>query len=323
MQNIKERLANLVWLVITIFILSLVAGTTIHIFASFTEPLTAPSASDQDFPENILGANNADNAYNSDAVVASSTGSIIERLEYINDKMYQIQDWPGRGWVASSSGNASTSLTREACDSASNWEWFEDGNGDGDYIDPEDGVCVKISTETSTNWGGHETSDNSYIAAYTCSGSFPNGIVATGPTTCALCVADCYDGRKDLPDQGSYTSPNNDSEIGYTGPITPVVLKNWEGTRLPTSLDFYGFCGYQDGGDDYEIGCSSVTTSGTYGQMTGRTDECLDLSNSETYEWLSEQSISNSAQRAGYYACSNVSSLSVDSSFRFRAVFRP
>ncbi|MEA3450132.1 MAG: hypothetical protein U9Q85_04145, partial [Patescibacteria group bacterium] len=121
--------------------------------------------------------------------------------------MYQIQDWPGRGWTASSSGNATTSLTCETCDAASNWEWFEDGNGDGDYIDPEDGICVKTTTATSSNWGGTEVWDNSYIAAYTCAGSFPNGYVASGGTdaeNCALCVADCYDGRKDLPDNGGY-----------------------------------------------------------------------------------------------------------------------
>ena len=85
MNNIKstilKKLGQLAWLTITVFILSLVAGTTIHIFAAFTEPTAAPSASDQDFAQNILGANNADNDYDSALVTASGTGSIIERLE--------------------------------------------------------------------------------------------------------------------------------------------------------------------------------------------------------------------------------------------------
>jgi hypothetical protein len=184
-QKITTKLAQLAWLSLITLILSIIAGTTIHIFAAFTEPTTAPASSDQDFAQNILGANNADNDYDSSAVLASSTGSIIERLEYINDKMYQIQDWPGRGWVASSSGNATTSLTRETCDAADGWVWFEDANGDGDYIDPEDGICVATSTMTSSSWGGTETDDNSYITAYTCAGSFPEGYVASGGSALA------------------------------------------------------------------------------------------------------------------------------------------
>ena len=345
MQTIKMRLANLLWLSITIFILSVIAGATIHIFAAFTEPTAAPSASDQDFAQNILGANNTDNDFDSSSVAASSTGSIIERLEYINDKMYQIQDWPGRGWVASSSGNASVALTREACDAASGWEWFEDGNGNGDYIDPEDGICVQTAAVSSgvLCWNGEDNAsdiDNSYIAAYTCSGYFPNGTVASysginsggladntwNDGDCALCQADCYDGRKDLPDQGGYTAPDatcTSNEACYEGPITPEVLKNWKGTRLPTSQDFYGFCGYKDGGSDYETGCSSDTTLGDYGQMVGRTDECLDLSDSGSYEWFSDQYFYRYARVAGVNACSFVFSILVTDSNRFRAVFRP
>jgi len=253
-------------------------------------------------------------------------------------------DWAAysRGWEANASGDGSTALTKEICDSTSDWYWFEDGNGDGDTTDEEDGICIQETAVSSgiLSWNGYDSTsnyDNSYIADYECEGNFPNGTITTGTyngldsggsadTTwndgdCALCQTDCYDGKKDLPDQGSYTS-NAGGAGGYEGPITPEVLKNWKGTRLPTSLDFYGFCGYKDGGSDYETGCSATTATGDYGQMTGRTDECLDLSDS-SWEWLSEQQILYSARIAGDDACSSVVSYNVNGSNRFRAVFRP
>ena len=81
-KKIINRLGQLVWLGILTFVLSLIAGTTLYVFAAFTEPAAAPADSDQDFTENIIGANNADNDFNSSSVTSSSTGSIIERLEY-------------------------------------------------------------------------------------------------------------------------------------------------------------------------------------------------------------------------------------------------
>ena len=144
-------------------------------------------------------------------VTASSSGSIIERLEYINNKVNNLYEVYGRGWVASSSGDASVALTQEACEDA-DWYWFEDGNGDGDYHDPEDGICASTTWfGNADSWNGVDCStndDNSYIADYTCTGSFPNGTVDTysGYYTsgscivdgraytqgrCALCDADC------------------------------------------------------------------------------------------------------------------------------------
>lgn len=288
---------------------ALVAGATLVI--AFSEPTTAPTASRE-------------------PVNASDQGD------------FSFSAF-GRGWVASSSGDASVPLTESTCESASNWEWFEDGNGDGDTTDEEDGICVLTVAVTGTqlSWNGYDYTtyyDNSYIAGYECEGSFPTGTVKAGTyngltssgaadTTwnsgdCALCEADCFDGRRDLPAQGSYT-PNTEGTGGYQGPITPEVLKAWKGTRLPTYNDFYGFCGYKDGGSNYETGCSSATTTGDYGQMVGRTDECLDLSNSGLYEWLSEQVYYAYARLAGLYACSYSGGHIVYYGNRFRAVFRP
>lgn len=260
----------------------------------------------------------------------------------------EYSGYPGTGW-------SGTAITQVACDAqnASGWYWFEDGNGDGDITDPEDGLCVKTTAGTAGSWNGDffaTQRDNSYIAAYTCSGSFPSGIVATysgidaagaadntfNNGDCALCQADCYDGQKDLPDQGGYTTPS-EAQAGIGGPITPEVLKNWKGTRLPTSNDFFGFCGATSGDIDstagdsayHSSGASSSKTIGNYGGNAGRganaapNDEYVDLSNSGSWEWLSEQHYILSARIAGYNACSNFTTNFVYSSHRFRAVFRP
>jgi len=253
----------------------------------------------------------------------------------------------GRGWEPNASGSGSTELSSSTCADAYGWYWFEDGNGDGDFIDEEDGICIKAtSTDTTTTpgvdtWNGNDCEtqqDNSYIAAYTCAGNFPNGYVATysgiNVTTCdadatyndgdcALCQADCYDGKKDLPDQGGYTAGDEEISTGYYGPITTEVLKNWTGTRLPTSLDYFGFCGYLSGSKDYATGCSPDTTIGDYGHMIGRTDECIDISDYVNYEWLSERHASSLVLVAGDYACSYFDFRFTNSPYRFRAVFHP
>jgi len=255
-------------------------------------------------------------------------------------------DWHayGRGWEPNASGSGSTELSSSTCAAAHGWYWFEDGNGDGDFIDEEDGICVKATTTITAStpgvdtWAGSDCDkDSTYIAAYTCAGNFPNGYVATysgfsGCTTdttynygdCAVCQADCYDGKKDLPDQGGYTAESDDKSGGGEGPLQPEVLKNWTGTRLPTLNDFFGFCGYKNGSKDYATGCSSDTTHGSYGGMVGRTDECIDASEYDAssgvnWEWLT----CNGRGTGGCRACSMTYIDDADNSNRFRAVFRP
>lgn len=119
---------------------------------------------------------------------------------------------------------------------------------------------------------------------------------------------------------------DNDQLNGNNGPLTQEVLNNWKGARLPTASDFFGFCGYKDGGSNYESTTGTYTTDktyGNYGGQVGRTDEFLDLANSGNWEWLSEQHFNNPARIAGGNACSNFSNSNVDSGYRFRAVFRP
>lgn len=304
-----------------IFGIAVIAGITLVL--AFTEPISGPSGFDE--PENFQDRG----------------------------------DWfaYGRGWQPNASGDGSTALTKTACDNADNWYWFEDGNGDGDTVDEEDGICVFATTTIAKSWNGDDDSvdyDNTYIASYECEGNFPNGYVTStnyrgvndaSPLAfdntwnngdCALCQADCYDGKKDLPDNPYATTSHyipSYAEAGHNGPITPEVLKNWTGTKLPTSNDFFGFCGAADGdanntaGDSnyYSSGASASTTLGKYGGNVGRgnSSEYMYLSNSVSYEWLAEQRFSFNARVAGVSACSYFGSNIVNVDNRFRAVFRP
>jgi len=98
---ILSKIYRLLWLGFFTFLVTfIVAGTTFFVFAAFIEPEASPGSSSQDFTENILGANNADNAFSSDLVTASSTGSIIERLEYVQSVKMERPDYAAMKYQA-------------------------------------------------------------------------------------------------------------------------------------------------------------------------------------------------------------------------------
>ena len=61
--------------------------STVTVYAAFIAPSDTPAASVQDWVGNVLGANNADNAYDSSAVVGNHDGSLLERSEDIRKTM--------------------------------------------------------------------------------------------------------------------------------------------------------------------------------------------------------------------------------------------
>ena len=62
---------------------TLAVVSTVTVYAAFIAPSDTPAASVQDWIGNVLGANNADNAYDSSAVVGNHDGSLLERAEDI------------------------------------------------------------------------------------------------------------------------------------------------------------------------------------------------------------------------------------------------
>lgn len=61
--------------------MTLAVISTYAAYASFIMPSGTPDASTQDWGGNVLGANNADNAYDSTIVAGNHNGSLLERAE--------------------------------------------------------------------------------------------------------------------------------------------------------------------------------------------------------------------------------------------------
>jgi len=214
---------------------------------------------------------------------------------------------------------------------------------DSDYDEVnDDPICVssQLGGGYTKYWSmsgtaPYNVNDNTFIGNYGCSGDSDGDGVGTLDSTLsgtvverdgygddantALAIADCKDGIRNLltaayVESFGYTQPNaTDATVGYNGPLTPKVLVEWKGTRLPSSNDFFGFCG--DG--------TVSTTAGNYGGQIGRTDAVSGTASQGTWEWLSEQRSSDSARVAGGVACSSFGSSGVYGGFSFRAVFRP
>lgn len=73
----------------------IIAGFSYFALAQFVEPGSAPADSNQDFAQNILGANNSNNDFDSSAVAVNKNGSIIEMLEYLSGKASSSQYFVG------------------------------------------------------------------------------------------------------------------------------------------------------------------------------------------------------------------------------------
>jgi len=90
--KIKTQAENLALRAITTVILTLTAVVTVWVYAAFVEPAVGPNSSDQDFAQNILGNNDANNDFSSSSVVANADGSLIERDEYTQTKIGSSSD---------------------------------------------------------------------------------------------------------------------------------------------------------------------------------------------------------------------------------------
>ena len=88
MKNLVKKIANFLNLkelgkkALMVIILTLTAIITVWVYAAFVEPSAGPNDSDQDFAQNILGANNADNDFDSSAVTTNKDGSTSVALKY-------------------------------------------------------------------------------------------------------------------------------------------------------------------------------------------------------------------------------------------------
>lgn len=206
-------------------------------------------------------------------------------------------DWfaHGRGWVKNASGAGSTALTKTACDAAYSsdnyyWQWFEDGNGDGDTTDEEDGICVLMCvgagcTDTANNsndgylsdsWNGAEQVDdiekydNTWIGDWTCTSTFPNGTVVFDeyPTSTtnhvALATADCLDGKRNLLPVVDESS--SDSRIVYSATATTATATTLTDSAATWTANMW---------DTQKVKIFAGTSVGSEGTISSNTDTIL------------------------------------------------
>jgi len=114
-QSLKKLLYNqlkqLGWRMVTVVILTMTAVVTVWAYAAFVEPSAGPNDSDQDFLQNILGANNNNNDFDSSNVLLNKDGSIIERLEYVQ----------GQGSTTPTCGNGILEAAENCDDGGTSW----------------------------------------------------------------------------------------------------------------------------------------------------------------------------------------------------------
>ena len=189
-NNLIKKIANFLNLkelgkrAITVIILTLTAIITVWVYAAFTEPLAGPTASDQDFSQNILGANNADNDFSSSNVASNADGSIIERQEYLQTQINTNLDA-----TVSSRLAAASYVTERGTDNAALASNYTSARAT--KIDNLD------ATISSRAKGFHECSDNDAVGTI-CGGvmKFGTGLVVT-PSNCTDSTTPVCNGATD------------------------------------------------------------------------------------------------------------------------------
>jgi|GEM_PF-2359645 len=174
----RKYFTKLGWRMISTIILTLTAVSTFVVYAAFTEPTSAPSASDQDFLQNILGADSADNDFSSTNVVANNDGSIIERLEYLSGLLNLPSQADVKSGVSYGNENigaltptsgAANTLDATASDVLAGKVFF--GSGDNDWT-PTTGTLEIFDYEAQKNqiwddWKGSASSQATLADAWT------------------------------------------------------------------------------------------------------------------------------------------------------------
>ena len=146
--------------------------------AAFVEPSTGPADYDQDFSQNVLGANNTNNDFDSSLVTASSTGSIVERLEYLASRLNSNDQW-----VPTECGESTTAtqtnchvddtaryLTTDLCNEAKENQCFVPTDNSYYAFNTE---CSDSTTSTQTNCYVDDTTR--YVDSNACSAASNTG----------------------------------------------------------------------------------------------------------------------------------------------------
>ena len=174
MKNLVKKIANILNLkelgkrALTVIILTLTAIITVWVYAAFVEPLAGPNDSDQDFLQNILGADNNNNDFSSSNVAANATGSIIERQQYQQTQIGTYAD-------ATTTPAAAASVFAALKDLDSKYQYQEYTSGSGNWTCPDN--VYEVSALLVSGGGGSGAADGTTGGVIRASGGGGGGAV--------------------------------------------------------------------------------------------------------------------------------------------------
>lgn len=236
---LKEQLKKNGWRLITTIILTFTAIVTFWVYAAFVEPSAGPNDSDQDFPQNILGANNNNNDFDSSLVTANSTGSIIERLEYLGEGLNTTECSESTTSTQTTCYVDDTArfLTTDLCNEAKENQCFVPTDNSYYAFGSE---CSDSTTTTRTNCYVDDTAK--YVDADACSAGSNTGYCYMNTATFSAMDSDLA--------AGNILSGKTIFGITGTLPLTECTADDVIGTRCSGGIKFATGLVSMDGGCD-------------------------------------------------------------------------
>ena len=246
-NQIKHQAKRIAWRAATTIILTLTAVATVYVYAAFVEPTAGPNDSDQDFAQNILGANNADNDFDSSAVATNKDGSIVERLEYITNRMTTAGQWYSTECSESTTSTQTTCyvdstaryLTTDLCNEAKENSCFVPTDNSYYAFGSE---CADFTGNLATECYVDDT--GKYVDSDSCSAASSNGYcyinTATIPGIDAdLAAGNIKSGITIFGVEGTYTVPKTLPDTGQTASYTGTLGEDHDYTSAnsPSTCD--------------------------------------------------------------------------------------
>ena len=262
-------------LLMTIVIIAVVSASFLWTRAAFIEPTVAPASSEQDFAQNILGANSADNAFDSGAVTENPDGSIVERLESLSQDVEYARftrmavpqknqiwdDW--KGSEVSSSGDLATAYaaTQDMNKEESTWTSETDASLGSETIASGE---VMFDTRTGLYWSDCYSSAQDGICDTITNDFALNGIVddandgldAEGGNSVDFCEALLLDADGDGTDEIDWYLPGQKELMiayvnGIANNVSNPAYSYWSSTESYEFTSFAWHVYFRYGYTDY------------------------------------------------------------------------